>query len=83
MPASWNEAAIENVKVGDNAISLTVNQKEDHLEYRIQQKEEDWLVIINVKNSKSIKVNGVAIDNSKIIDGLLTLTGQQNIVQVY
>jgi glycogen debranching enzyme len=83
MPTSWNEAAIENVKVGDNAISLTVNQREDHIEYRIQQKEEDWLVIINVKNSKSIQVNGEAIDNTKIIDGLLTLTGQQNIVQVY
>lgn len=83
MPASWNEASIENVKVGNNFIELDVNQKADHKEYRIQQTEADWLLMIDVKNRKKVIVNGKEIDNTNISDDFLKLSGLQNVVQIY
>jgi glycogen debranching enzyme len=83
MPASWNEASIENVKVGNNSIGLGVSQKTDYKEYRIQQTVADWILMIDVKNSKRVLVNGKEMDNSDIADNFLKLTGLQNIVEVY
>ncbi|MEQ1587714.1 MAG: glycogen debranching protein [Cyclobacteriaceae bacterium] len=83
MPASWNEASIENVKVGNNSLDLVVSQKEDLKEYRIQQTEAGWTLMIDVKNSKRVIVNGKEMDNSTISDNILKLYGLQNVVQIY
>lgn len=83
MPASWNGASIENVKVGNNSIGLVVNQKAYNKEYRIQQTEDEWVLMINVKNGKKVVVNDKEVDSSAITDGYLKLSGLQNVVQVY
>jgi hypothetical protein len=83
MPSSWNEAAIENVKVGSNFISLVVNQKADHIGYRIQQTETAWTLMIDVKNRSKVVVNGKDVDKGSITNGFLKLTGLQNTVEVY
>lgn len=83
MPSSWNEAAIENVKVGSNFISLVVNQKADHIGYRIQQTEAAWTLMIDVKNRSKVVVNGKDVDKGSITNGFLKLTGLQNTVEVY
>lgn len=83
MPALWNEAAIENVKAGNNFISLVVNQKADYIEYRIQQTEADWTLMIDVKNKRKIMVNGKDVDKISMTDGFLKLTGLQNIVEIF
>lgn len=83
MPASWNEVSIENVKVGNNSIGLIVNQKADYKEYRIQQTEAGWTLMIDVKNRRKVMVNGQDVDKPSITDGFLKLTGLQNTVQVF
>lgn len=83
MPGSWNEASIENVKVGNNFIGLVVNQKADQKEYRIQQSEADWTLMIDVENRGKVMVNGKDVDKSSITNGFLRLTGLQNTVQVF
>ncbi len=83
MPASWNEVSIENVKVGNNFIGLVVNQKADQKEYRIQQTEADWTLMIDVKNRRKVMVNGRDVDKSSIANGFLKLTGLQNTVEVF
>lgn len=83
MPASWKEAAIDRVKVGNNSLSLKVTQKEDHVEYRIQQTQPDWTIKFDVTTSKKILVNNNQVDNEAIIDGVLTLTGSEILLKIY
>jgi len=83
LPSSWNEASIEHVKVGDNSVSISINRKGDHQEYRIQQTVSDWTIIFNVGNPKNVIVNGKEVDLKSIKNKAITLTGQENIVQIY
>jgi hypothetical protein len=57
LPASWKEASLENVKVGDNSISISFSGKDEYVEYLIQQTLADWSVLLNVKDVKKILVN--------------------------
>jgi len=77
MPTAWTEASLENVKVGDNSISLSINKKSDHTEYRIQQKLADWVVVIPIKNAKKVIVNGKETDLKAITTDTLKLMGEE------
>jgi len=83
MPTSWKDAAIERVKVGNNSLSLKVTQKEEYIEYRIQQTLSDWTVKFDVATAKKILVNDTQVDDETVIDGVLTLTGSEILLKVY
>lgn len=83
LPAEWKDAAIENVKVGDNALTIGISQKTDHKEYRIQQTQQDWTLLIQVKDAKKIMVNNQEVDGKTIINNTLKLNGHESIVQIY
>jgi len=83
MPASWKEAAIERVKVGNNSLSLKVTQQEDHIEYRIQQTQPDWTIKFNVTTATKLIVNKKEVDSTTITNGKLTLNGSEIVLQVY
>jgi len=83
MPAAWKEAAIERVKVGNNSLSLKVTQQEDHVEYRIQQTQPDWIVKFNVATATKLIVNRKEVDSKTVTDGNLTLNGSEIVLLVY
>ncbi len=82
MPLEWNEATLENVKVGDNSLSLTIKQKGDHKEYRIGQTQTNWTVSLEIVNAKNVMLNDKKVDLTSVGDTLL-LKGKENILQVY
>jgi len=43
MPDKWNEASLENVKVGDNEISVFYINSSDKLELKIKQTNPEWV----------------------------------------
>jgi hypothetical protein len=75
--------SIRNVKVGDNALSLAIIQKDDHKEYRIQQTLDDWSMLINVKNAKKLLVNGQETDLKTLSDNTLKLNGGEIVLLIY
>lgn len=82
LPKEWNEVAIDNVKVGKNEISLAIAMKDDSREYRIQQLQADWSLLIDVMNAKKIVVNDQPVDLKTIANNTLTLTGLKHVVVI-
>jgi glycogen debranching enzyme len=83
MPASWKHASLNNIKVGNNIFSISINQKGDHIEYALNQALPDWTIAIEVKKFKRILVNGKTIDAGKIQNGILKVTGSDNVISLY
>ncbi len=83
LPADWKDVSLENVKVGNNYISLAVSQKEDHKEYQLGQLLEDWKIFIDVSGANKIFVNDKEVDIATLIDHQLTLKGKENKVLIY
>ncbi|MEY4929528.1 MAG: hypothetical protein RI909_252, partial [Bacteroidota bacterium] len=83
LPIGWKDAAIENVKVGDNSFSLSISKKDDHEEYLIQQTLEDWSVFIPIKNAKTIIVNEKELDMKTLEGNVIQLNGKKNSVHIY
>ncbi len=83
LPIQWPEAALDNVKVGDNVVSLAVSRKDDRTEYRIRQTRAEWTIMINVKNAKKVMVNGIEADLKIQTSEMLTVSGLENLVVIY
>lgn len=75
LPTSWNTVSIDHVIVGDNVISLTIDQKEGGTEYRIHQSKKDWKIVLKVGKLKKVTVNDKAVLAGEMKDGSITLDG--------
>jgi hypothetical protein len=82
LPSQWKDAAIDNVKVGDNLLSLSISEKNDVVEYRIHQSISDWTVMVDIRNAKKIMVNDIEIDRSTITNDRIKLSGSENVVRL-
>jgi hypothetical protein len=82
LPTSWKEASLENIIIGDNALSLTISQKPDHCQYRILQTRTDWTLVVDVHGAKKVFINGrekkMENDHKSI-----TVRGREAIVDLY
>jgi glycogen debranching enzyme len=83
MPSEWKEASIDNVRVGNNSLSIAISQKSDHKEYSISQTLADWQVIVDVRKSKRVIVNRKELEPDSIPGSRLILTGCENLVLIY
>ena len=83
LPELWKEVSLDNVRVGDNALSLVISQKDDHKEYRITQAKTDWTLIIDVASAKKVLVNDKEVARKAIVGDKLTLNGQNFTIQIY
>jgi hypothetical protein len=83
LPVSWKDASIENVKMGANSLSLTINLKNDYKEYRISQTIADWNIFIDVKKAKKILVNDKEVAVKSISNNWLKISGKELVVKIY
>ena len=83
MPSDWKDSSIDNVRIGDNSLSLEVIQEADHREYSIKQTLSDWSIIVDVKNSGKVVVNNKEIEPGKISENRIVLNGRENKVLIY
>jgi glycogen debranching enzyme len=83
LPEHWRDVSIKNVKVGNNAVSLTISQKDDHAEYHIQQIRNDWHVLIDVRDAKQLFVNGKETDLKNISGNIINLEGREIVLSIY
>ena len=75
LPVQWKEAALDNVKVGENSISLAISIKDEHTEYRIQQSIAEWTIVVDVKNANKVFVNNQEVDIKSLATRQLNLSG--------
>jgi glycogen debranching enzyme len=83
IPTEWKDAAIENVPIGNNLLSLAVSLKDGYKEYSVSQTLPGWKVIIDVKNAKKIIVNDRETDIKKIKNSRLVLSGKKLKIVIY
>ncbi|MCB9337436.1 MAG: glycogen debranching protein [Lewinellaceae bacterium] len=62
MPSDWGQASIENVKVGDNAISVFYQKTGNGVKLTVTQEREDWKLVVGFPKGKfrEWKMNGKA-----------------------
>ena len=56
MPTAWKEAKLENIKVGDNEISISFTREGDEERYEITQKL-DWDIQFDGTNKQTAVIN--------------------------
>ncbi|WP_228236378.1 glycogen debranching protein [Allomuricauda sp. M10] len=70
MPSSWDHASLENVKIGNNEISIWYENKDGNLQMKVEQTNPNWSVIVVLP-----------YDDYKILEGeaQMTSSGKQTI----
>ena len=59
MPSTWNDASLENVKVGENEISIYYEVKDNDLTLRVNQKLPDWEIELIIPKKMEIDYSNV------------------------
>ncbi|WP_318343661.1 alpha-L-rhamnosidase-related protein [Flagellimonas baculiformis] len=67
MPSSWDHASLENVKIGDNEISIGYENKDGKLQIKVQQSKPDWSIVVDLPQ-----------DNYQIVEGEAQVTSSGN-----
>jgi glycogen debranching enzyme len=83
LPSQWNNVSLENVKIGDNLFSLSIQKKAGYRQYQIRQTRKDWTIIIDVRNSKKVLVDEKEPENGQMTGGELKITGPDHIVKIF
>lgn len=83
LPLSWSTATIENVRVGNNALGLSVRKTFEYSEYKITQTSPAWNLVVDIKNASKVIVNGNEVKLKSLDQNLLTLSGHENLVLIY
>ena len=60
MPNSWDQASLENVKIGDNEISIWYENKDGNLQMKVEQTNPNWSVIVELPRDNYQVVQGEA-----------------------
>lgn len=79
LPDAWNEAAIENVKIGTNTLSIKINRNAGYDEYHVQQTDPAWTLVIHTKGAKQVLVN----QKETTATDQLSLQGAEHVVRIY
>jgi len=56
MPSSWNEAKLQNIKIGENELSISFTREGDEEKYEINQKL-DWDIQFDGTNKQTATIN--------------------------
>ncbi|MBX2898494.1 MAG: glycogen debranching protein [Cyclobacteriaceae bacterium] len=80
LPDAWPEAAIDQVKVGANSISIKIFKTPEYVEYQLKQSKPDWKWLIDVQGFKKIVVNEA---EENISSTRLTRSGASLVVRLY
>ena len=83
LPAHWKDVSLEDIKLGDNLLSVSISQQDDYTAYLFRQTHADWRVLLDVANAKAVKVNDQEVDLQILSGPTLELTGQEIRVQLY
>jgi cellobiose phosphorylase len=83
LPKHWKDVSIKNVKVGDNSLTLSITQKDDHHQYQIQQTRADWNILVSVQDPKKVIVNEQEVDLKTITNNELKVSGGEITVLIY
>ncbi|MCW5912586.1 MAG: glycogen debranching protein [Cyclobacteriaceae bacterium] len=81
LPDAWNEAALEQVKVGNNTISIKIQRGPGYVEYVIQQSEPGWKLLIDIRGARKTVVNQEETVNNT--GQTLSLRGEHNTIRIY
>ncbi|MCF2490657.1 glycogen debranching protein [Dyadobacter sp. CY347] len=83
MPSSWNDASLENVIIGDNALTYTFKRNGKNISLNLSQTKENWKIEIALPRVKfsNYQINGkaVAAKSSGGFD-IIEITGKANMI---
>ncbi|MCS4433807.1 glycogen debranching protein [Aquiflexum gelatinilyticum] len=86
-PTDWKEAKIENVEIGDNAISFEYKVNElGQVEAYLSQEKEDWSIVFSwpasIHTNADLNGNKMEVENQKD-KNRITFTGKGNKIRLY
>lgn len=85
MPASWEEASLENLKIGDNSLNISYQKQGEKLRLTFGQSREDWKLMLAFPQGRYTqwRLNGEKV-TAWLEDGLelVELTGKTIIVEL-
>lgn len=83
LPTSWDNVSIENVRVGNNALSLAIRKTSEYKEYTIHQTLSEWNLLVDSKGASKVIVNGSEVDLKSLKQNVLKLNGTENRILIY
>ncbi|MDT0622452.1 glycogen debranching protein [Croceitalea vernalis] len=79
MPDKWNEASLENIKIGDNEISVYYELIEGKPSVNVKQTNTEWTIKLELSNTEQ---PAKVIGNIKTIDGTMMVEGKGDTISV-
>ncbi|MBT8254402.1 MAG: glycogen debranching protein [Bacteroidia bacterium] len=64
MPEKWDHGSLENVKIGDNMISVFYKKEDGKRSFRIEQKMDDWTIQFDLPGTEYDILQGAAVKKS-------------------
>ena len=61
MPDAWDNASLENIKVGDNEVSIYYSKTGDGVSIKVAQSNPEWTITINPSSAHTISKKGKAV----------------------
>jgi hypothetical protein len=58
LPSTWKNVSLNNLKVGDNSVSISIKTEENKTRYEISQTLPFWEIRLDFKNAKDVHVTG-------------------------
>jgi hypothetical protein len=58
LPSSWKNVRLNNVKVGNNSVSISIKTDQNKTRYEITQTIPIWEIGLEIKNAKNVRVTG-------------------------
>jgi glycogen debranching enzyme len=85
MPSDWDRAELENVRIADNAISVSYQIEETGVtRLRITQEKEDWKLILHLDGARaeSLEVLQGIVSRRREVDSALELEGRGKVLEI-
>ncbi|HTF20292.1 MAG TPA: hypothetical protein VK658_19610 [Chryseolinea sp.] len=84
LPDAWTNVSINQVRIGNNELSLTLESSQETLTYKIHQTMKDWTLSIDVRGGvKHVVVDGREIEFETLPQKRLDVTGHEMEVVVW
>ncbi len=80
LPSAWPTASLDNVIVGGNKLSVTIERHQGNVTYSVTQTEGGWRIVLSLPGVTAATVNGQRLEMSD--SGQVLLTGVSNTVVV-
>jgi glycogen debranching enzyme len=84
LPEGWKDVTLNNIRVGNNSVSVSYKKQGQQKTISISQIRDNWSLQLEIKPSQKVLVNGKSLEASRLQNGrmVISLSGKSNVIEI-